>query len=165
MSGQVITKRCSVCKQIKTISEFYPRKDRRSGYRPQCKECGNAYGRSPKGRMEKQRYDISQKGREAARRHRKSESNKNAQKRYRQSKKGILFQIQQRQRNRIQINARACVNQAVKRGTIPRPETLPCVRLCGNQAEEYHHHKGYEKPHHRDVVPICILCHKSIPNK
>lgn len=34
-----MTKKCSTCKLIKNTNEFYPRSDRKSGLRSQCKFC------------------------------------------------------------------------------------------------------------------------------
>ena len=37
----MVRKRCTCCKEIKDLSEFYPLK--RGGYRSECKSCGKAY--------------------------------------------------------------------------------------------------------------------------
>jgi hypothetical protein len=54
--------------------------------------------------------------------------------------------------------ARAAVNQAVRRGKLPRVKTLQCVE-CGGQAEEYHHHISHKREHYLDVIPLCKTCH------
>ncbi len=61
--------------------------------------------------------------------------------------------------------ARARVNILVKRGQLPRPNTLPCdtcghVWQDGDAQHEYHHHKGYAAAHHLDVIPLCNPCHR-----
>lgn len=54
--------------------------------------------------------------------------------------------------------ARSCVRDHVRRGKMPHVSTLACVR-CGNPAEHYHHHRGYERPFRKDVIPLCEVCH------
>ena len=161
MSETIITKTCSKCKIPQPISEFYKRKDRPSGYKSECKTCHCDYKRTPNGKKAKRKYKRSPKGIAAKQRFRKSGSNKNSQKHYIQSEKGKLYVKRQRQKHRINFNARASVNAAVNRGTMPRPDTLPCA-YCGNQASEYHHTNGYSKPHYWDVVPTCLKCHNFI---
>ena len=39
MAETIQTKRCSKCKQTKSISEFYRRPERKNGYRSNCKHC------------------------------------------------------------------------------------------------------------------------------
>jgi hypothetical protein len=43
-------------------------------------------------------------------------------------------------------------------GLLPPAKTLLCVD-CGAQAQEYHHHNGYEPEHLLDVIPVCRACH------
>lgn len=54
--------------------------------------------------------------------------------------------------------ARNAVNNAVKKGELPRVSTLPCSK-CGKPATGYHHHKGYAKEHRLSVIPTCNKCH------
>ena len=37
--NQMELKKCTVCKQIKSLSEYNTRPDRKSGYRSECKKC------------------------------------------------------------------------------------------------------------------------------
>jgi hypothetical protein len=62
--------------------------------------------------------------------------------------------------------ARARVNQAVRRGDLPRPNTLPCTDCAhvwakGERRHEYDHHLGYDAEHHLDVQPVCTTCHSA----
>ena len=56
----------------------------------------------------------------------------------------------------VKLQGRAAyrVNQAVRKGELPRPETLRCVD-CGKRATIYEH-RDYGKP--LDVVPACMGC-------
>jgi len=61
--------------------------------------------------------------------------------------------------------ARVYVNNSVIAGRLAGIRTLVCS-ICGVEAEEYHHHKGYEKENWLDVIPLCCACHRplSSPN-
>ena len=59
------------------------------------------------------------------------------------------------------VKARALVNQRVRFGRMPKASVLVCVE-CGEQANHYHHHLGYEFKHRYDVVPVCTQCHKHL---
>lgn len=39
MGGQVKTKKCTKCKETKSINEFHIHSDSKDGYRAQCKKC------------------------------------------------------------------------------------------------------------------------------
>jgi hypothetical protein len=56
------------------------------------------------------------------------------------------------------VYARAVVALAVKYGKLPPARTLQCVD-CDSQAEDYHHHKGYDFENWLEVVPMCRTCH------
>lgn len=55
--------------------------------------------------------------------------------------------------------ARLAVQQAVKRGQLPRPDTQTCVD-CGEQAKEYDH-RDYGDP--LNVEPVCRRCNRLRP--
>lgn len=55
-------------------------------------------------------------------------------------------------------SAHMAILRAVKQGM--KPATAFICADCGKeQAEEYHHHKGYDKEHWLDVIPLCLPCH------
>lgn len=56
------------------------------------------------------------------------------------------------------------VYRAVQRGELPKVSSLSC-EVCGTQAEEYHHYKGYDPEHHLDVLPLCVQCHREEDKK
>jgi hypothetical protein len=60
-----------------------------------------------------------------------------------------------RKTNSKKYAAHNAVNNAIKRGDLPRVLTCDCVD-CGIQAADYHH-EDYSKP--LDVEPLCRLCH------
>ncbi len=43
MSSETDT--CTVCKEEKSLSEFYKKANARGGHRPECKQCGSAKSR------------------------------------------------------------------------------------------------------------------------
>ena len=58
--------------------------------------------------------------------------------------------------------ARRAVAYAVRKGTLPPPNSLPCTD-CGHlepgRRHEYDHYKGYEPAQWLTVQPVCTLCH------
>lgn len=63
----------------------------------------------------------------------------------------------------LKYNARRYIRYAVEREKIQPAKELLC-KDCGNQAQEYHHHKGYEKEYWLDVIPLCVKCHRRVAN-
>jgi len=61
----------------------------------------------------------------------------------------------------IKRKAREALTNAIHTGKIERATKFKCAK-CGNSANEYHHHKGYEKEQWLEVMPICYQCHKDI---
>jgi hypothetical protein len=58
----------------------------------------------------------------------------------------------------VKRQARAAVFCAIKRGKIPKINTLNCAH-CSKPAQAYHHYKGYEAEFRLVVEPLCHLCH------
>lgn len=56
--------------------------------------------------------------------------------------------------------AREAVILAIRRGALPKAETLYCA-YCGEKAHEYHHHLGYDEMCWLAVIPLCKPCHDS----
>lgn len=187
------TKRCSKCKEIKSVSEFYKRKISRDGLQPICKTCrlkeekeyyqtekgkvvnrkaNKKYQKTKKGRKTNckavARYFKTKKGKATQKRFYESEKYKAGQKRYRHREKGKanIKRWSRRYYNQYpeRIKARGIVCYAVKTGRLPRPNTLQC-HYCPAQAEQYHHRLGYAPEHWFDVVPICRKCHSKYGRK
>jgi hypothetical protein len=57
------------------------------------------------------------------------------------------------------VRARVAVGTAVRRGKLPVVSTMICCVCNEAQAEQWHHHNGYDKAHWLDVVPVCRECH------
>ena len=156
-------KTCSKCKEAKQSCEYNKNKSRGDGLCCYCKECKKEY-----------MYNHRRVHPEIYKKYRESEKYKKAHLRYRQSEKGKvttkkhtkLYQTNHPEN----IRAIATVCTAVRTGKLPRPETFFCCNSTGgeggqeclNQAEEYHHYKGYTKEHRLDVVPVCLKCHNRI---
>ncbi|MEE9354789.1 MAG: hypothetical protein V3U75_04290 [Methylococcaceae bacterium] len=139
MSETIITKTCCYCKQVKLLSEFYTDYKSKDGYQYQCKAC-------------KKQYQQSKKGRECSKRYRQSEKGK---KNHRCCIRRYQKHFPERKK------AKDAVDWAIRTGKIPRANTLKCS--CGNQAKQYHHHKGYAKEHWLDVIAVCVSCHHNMP--
>jgi hypothetical protein len=162
MSDMVITKRCSHCKQLKNITDFYKSKNCKDGHTNQCKICQLTYFKSEKGKIahrraidayqDRNRERIIKYGRE----YRASDHGKFVAKKYRQNTKN-----RSRKRSPEKTAAQNALNHAIKVGKIPHISTQICTR-CGKQAKNYHHVLGYAPKHWLDVMPVCAICHRSI---
>lgn len=142
MAKIIITKQCSKCKQNKPISEYYKQLTGKDGYRAECKICFI---------RRIQQYHKTKQGHKV-----RSECNH----RYKISSKGKQLHRKYYRDYPIKHKARSVVSNAVQTGKLPRPNSLQC-HYCSNQAEQYHHWRGYEKKHWLDVIPACIPCHIS----
>ena len=163
MSETIITKTCSKCKIIKPLTEFH--KDIRGiyGCHSWCKQCkanhDRIYHQTDKGHQIRNdshnKYITTDKGKTAICKAYKRYNN-SAKGRSRQKRAELLYT----KRYPNKRSARNAVNNAIKKDMIPAVHTLICP--CGNSAQEYHHHLGYEPEHWLDVIPICIPCHKKL---
>lgn len=162
MSETIISKRCSKCKELKQISEFYKAPRNKDGHKSECKICWlkyvKEYRQTVYGKATQKRYQQSNKGKLANKRYHQTEKSKAKQKRYYKSKKGKLAKKHFRISHPKQIKAENAVNYAVTVGKLSRPNTLLC-HYCSKQAQQYHHWHGYEKEHWLDVITVCIPCH------
>ncbi len=145
MPKPIKTKRCNRCKKIKDFSEFHKSVDVKDGMQRMCKICNKEYQKVYK------------------RTYRKTDKYKTSAYEYRHSPQGLLASREVYKRNRIKKLSSACVRYKVKIGKMIHPKLLKCIS-CINQAQEYHHHNGYDKKHCYDVVPVCIVCHNKVHN-
>jgi hypothetical protein len=64
----------------------------------------------------------------------------------------------------LKRGARSAIRSAVRNGTLPHPNTQPCVQ-CGQcwqpgaARHEYHHVQGYARPNWLTVAVYCGRCH------
>lgn len=181
MSESIITKKCSHCKKIKPISEFYKNRVTKDGFSNQCKICciknQKLYRQSPKGKAVQKRYKQSEKGKISNKRYSTSQTRRNTSSRYYYSEKGQIYHKNYRKtpkykerskiaatksqtKNPQKWHARHTVNNAVRDGKLIKLSLLKCY-YCGNQAKHYHHWHGYSQKYILDVIPVCKKCHKN----
>ena len=55
--------------------------------------------------------------------------------------------------------ARRRVSWMIEKGEFKKANEHKCYE-CDEQAQDYHHWKGYDKEHQIDVIPLCKKCHK-----
>lgn len=139
----VVGKVCRTCKVTKPLDEFHRSRNRKDGHKADCRDCRNlAYSR----------YAISERGRAASlarmHKHMKTAKYRAGRNHYKRTK----------QHRTIKYSAQRRIKHAVASGYIPPARSLPCAH-CGGKAYGYHHHLGYEREHHLDVIPLCPRCH------
>ncbi len=149
-------KLCTKCHKPKILSEFHIDRTKKDGHRPDCKICDSLRSRL---------YAKTEKGRASHKRSNNSEKGKASRKRYSQTEKGKLTQKASHERTYTRYPERRkaiiAVNNAVKLGKIPNIKTRKCY-FCYEQAQQYHHYKGYELKFWLDVIPTCRKCHRYI---
>lgn len=175
----IISKRCSKCKENKSLSDFYKNYTAKDGYRSDCKACRKKYSQTEKHKASQKRYRQTEKGKFTQRigqiRHRRTEKYKANQKRYyqseeykidhkryRNSEKGkatirenaLRYKIRHPERRK----AKAAVQNAIRIGKLPPINSLQC-HYGEHPAEQYHHWHGYAPEHWLDVIPVCCKCH------
>lgn len=146
-------KTCRTCKKIKPLSEFYKNAGHKDGHLNSCKACCSKY---------QKKYNQSEKRKANQKRYRKTEKGKLANlrgvKKYKKTAKGKATQKRFLVGHPNYVKARQAVNNAIRAGKLPRPDTLLC-HYCPKPAEQYHHWHGYEPENYLDVIPICEECH------
>jgi hypothetical protein len=130
---------CSKCKKIKPVSDFHRQTKRKRGYAYDCKECCSKYRRE---------YHLKNK----------DYVNEVNKKYYQLHKEKIAKHYVGNGKYTQKHRARQATNSAVRDGKLPNVSTLKCVD-CGNDAQQYHHHKGYAKKQYLEVIPLCVYCH------
>lgn len=158
MSNTIQTKYCPDCKQNKPLSEFNKSRTRKGGFQSYCKSCLKAYQKT---------YQQSEKGkaicRKATTKYQQTFNYKVVSANYRQSLMGKAAHRKADAKSKAihpnNIKAKDAVNNAIRAGKLPRPNTWLC-HYCTRPAQEYHHWHGYEPEHYLDVIPACRECHK-----
>ena len=184
MANITVLKRCTTCKIEKSLDCFYPRKNRPHGCTSQCKECrkkttarwnqsddGKKYYRerqrnvvkTPKWKTwyaeYKQRAAVREARRQQAKKRRATPESQAARLVYLRSTKGkeTTRRTAENAKKSGKAAARKAISNRTRRGKLPKASTLMCA--CGQPAKHYHHHKGYAKNNHLDVIPVCTACH------
>lgn len=120
------TKKCSKCKEIKNVGEFYKRSVSLDGLNSACKGCN---------RITMCKYQQSNKGKTS----RKSYNTRNSEK----------------------TKARSCLYNAIRSGTVVRPNNCDkCGKVCKTEA----HHHSYLEEYRLDVQFLCRQCHINLHN-
>lgn len=138
-------KRCCYCGDTKPAEDFWKNKSTKDGLQYRCKRCQAAANalcqRTPHGRASALVRSLA---------HQKTE-------------KGMatIKRTRMRQKEKKATNAHDAVKYQIRRGRLPRPADAQCVE-CGEQAQHYHHHLGYEREHRLHVLPVCAACHKRL---
>ena len=127
-------KTCPRCHAEKSLGEFYRRSDSKDGRMRLCKVCYDD-GRKA--------YVESDQGHAAAVRATAAWRQRNPNYTYRP---GVL-----------QNRARSAINQALRRGTLSKPQSC---ELCGKVGSVHGHHlNGYDRVNYYDLQWLCARCH------
>lgn len=168
MAAEIISKRCSKCKQTKPISEFHKNPASHGGHINACKNCQHQqqkyYRQSTKGKSVRECYIKSEKGKTAYKRYEQSTKCKTQRKLYHRSKEGKATDKRFYIHHPNNIKATKAVNHSIEAGKLISPSFLFC-HYCHKPAQQYHHWHGYAPEHWLDVIPVCIKCHNKIPKK
>ena len=186
------TKVCSKCKKEKNLSEFYTRKERKSGYYPSCKACKNKVidfyknteqGKKKirEGRIKYSKKNIIKKriiGRRSYKKNRDKilpkkkiyrfnnrEKIKISHEKFRKSKNGIKYYKKYRIRYRKENCEKVRANRILQYNVLKGKIIRPKVcSICGTDKGGIEgHHEDYSKP--LDVIWSCNPCHKVLDKK
>lgn len=153
-------KRCTKCGLVKSLSDFYLRKDTKCGRHSHCKACQKAYRRSSKGKDARVRYAHSSRRKASNLKYERSKKGIQTRKRYLRTSKGreVRRGIEERRRGTIEglqkVNCRNIVRNHVKNGQLSKPSVC---EFCGNAGPLQAHHVDYENPH--SIRWLCVSCH------
>lgn len=159
------TRQCTTCKETKSFSDFSNNIRNREGKCTRCKSCDviatKAYRSRPEVKAARQarlsKYRKTDRHKETVAVYEKKRSAWRKTEEGRAVRRNRLKEY--RLANKEKDRARVEVARNVKAGKMSRVTSLQCER-CGKQAQEYHHHKGYDKCNWLDVIPLCCECHK-----
>jgi hypothetical protein len=139
-------KRCSKCKKVKALEEFYKNSSSKDGRQTYCKQCQTEKYKSKEYRVWKRQYDMK----EDQRTKRKERQDNNRDNLYKS-------QLKWRNENVEKVVAHEKLNYAIRKGIVVKK---PC--WCGNEKSQAHH-EDYSKP--LDVVWLCAKHHKQRHNE
>lgn len=153
-------KLCRGCQTEKPETEFWARPSRPCGLQSRCKSCTTA-----RGRKSRQRYRKTEKGKLADRKYVQSDA-------YKAQRKNWLAKLTPAERRSYRERwaeknrehalmlhrASMAVQRALKDGRLVRP--AQCSKCGAEGKPQAHHHIGYAKEHHLDVIWVCRSCHE-----
>lgn len=99
-------KKCTKCRETKSVEQFSKDKSRRDGFQDQCKTCCKDYRQSKKGKQARSRYLKSEKGKRSIQQYNQSEKRKQSARQYGRSEKGRQSQKRFRQSEKGQQSRR-----------------------------------------------------------
>jgi hypothetical protein len=100
MTHQILTKKCSKCKEIKPISAFYNKKESKDGYYSYCKKCFNLQSNR---NYQKRRQEVLKKQRQYYKQNTTKILERCAQYRQEHKTENHQYQEQYRQKHRMKI--------------------------------------------------------------
>lgn len=167
------TKVCTRCHIEKPLCDFHKSKNEKDGRQFRCKQCTKEYNARPEIAERRHRvqkiYNSTIRGKIIAREGwRRYESTEAAKEKRRQRRKGEKHKAGCRQYdlvNHEKRRAHRAVKEAINKGLMPRARNNKCASCGLRQASHYHHHRGYDREHWLDVVPLCNRCHGSEHSK
>jgi hypothetical protein len=142
-----MNKHCTICKEVKPLSDFNRRSLAADGHASGCRECVKATA-------QKWREANRDKIRASHREYSRSPSLKEAAKRRVPRYKDKSYNIYRPQKNRLKRHAREVLNKAIRYGNIIRPDRCErCKKIC----KPHGHHHDYSLP--LKVEWLCSPCH------
>lgn len=158
---------CPHCEETKPVSEFAKNKARHDGLQSWCKVCLYALNKrnSPRYRehnrayAEERRKDPEFRNREIIRK-REARLDPKQREHDRQYSRDYYRRKNPRwKKPKLMSQAHTAVWGAIRRGDLPKPDTLQCSWPdCSDMAKHYHH-KSYEPEHWFDIEPLCTIHH------
>lgn len=153
-------RRCSHCKEWKSISEYWMRHGRQM-LQSKCKQCATLtslpgrrkYARSEKGKIASKKYWTGDAGRAASERARR--------KRVENGKQALALQLW-RKSNLSHAREVGAAHEAVRRAVLAGRLIKPsiCSQCKAPGIIHAHHHLGYKKENYLDIAWLCIACHE-----
>lgn len=171
-------KRCSQCKESKSVADFYRDRSTYDGLSARCKPCAVAHSTktAKQRRARGVRYSRSTEprictvcgvlcaadlfGTDKGRRSGLNPVCKPCRRPSKQPNR-VAYTRKHRAKHPERKQARDAINKAVQRKLIPHPTTQACF-VCRRTAAQYHHHQGYGWEYRYHVIPVCIDCHTHI---
>jgi hypothetical protein len=152
-------KQCSTCQIIKPIDQFSPSKKGLFGRVSQCKDCRRESQRKRRSDPEFRNKEL-ERARAFDLERKETDRRRQWRKQYAKDGKMSIALHKWEKKNPGRRGAYDAIRRAIKMGRLaPAKKCLCSTPDCNRQAAHYHHHKGYDKAHRLDVVPLCGFCH------
>ncbi len=168
---------CTVCKEAKPVSAFHRNALNKDGFNVRCKVCRKSdsskyyarhgdeillkvkeYAKTPARKAwYEEYYKLPSTKAAILKRKRTPEYKRKEKARSQQPEAKAVAQARYR-KNKHKWLAYGAVAQAVRSGLLSQVSNCVCSD-CGVQAQNYHHHQGYDEPHWLTVVALCSHCH------